>query len=251
MITINGISFRYAKGEKVLRNLTLEIPEGERIVLLGENGSGKTTLMYLLNGVLVPQEGTMVFKGVQYSYKKKALKQLRSSIGFLFSNSDVQLFTPTVWEEIAFGLQQTEMSKSEVEQRVETMLHYFQLKDIAQKLPLLLSDGQKKKVILAAIMALEPEMLMCDEPTAFLDWNGTKALIKELNTMHKNGKTIIMSTHDTDMAYEWASYAIILKNGTVYKAGKKEEVLNDENMYEKCGLKPPYALQANEELKSM
>jgi len=251
LITINELSFKYEQGKEVLKNLSLEIPKGERIALLGENGSGKTTLMYIMNGVLIPQKGSLYFKGGQYSYKKKAIKQLRSSIGFLFSNSDVQLFTPSVWEEIAFGLQQTNMSKGEIEQRVETMLSHFQLHDIAQKLPLQLSDGQKKKVILAAIMALEPEMLMCDEPTAFLDWSGTKALIDELNEMHKNGKTILMSTHDTDMAYQWASYIIVLKDGAVYRYGSKKEVMNDRKIYEECGLRKPYALHANEELKSM
>lgn len=240
IIDIENISFSYSQHEPVLHNFSLLIPKGERIALLGENGSGKTSLMLMLNGILRPQAGCIRFSGNDYRYSKKELRKLRSQIGFLFCNSDIQLFTPSVREEIAFGLQQAGHSRQETDLKVNDMIDRFQLAEIADRLPLQLSDGQKKKVILAAIVALEPEVLLCDEPTSNLDWKGTQALLHELDRLHHKGKTVLMSTHDTDMALDWASYAIVIDKKEVYFAGTAEYLRTQTDLFDRCGLKPPY-----------
>lgn len=211
LLKVDNLNFKYEENCRlILQNLNLEINKGERIALMGANGSGKSTLMRILSGLAKPQSGTLHLSGNQVDFSKKGMKQLRQSIGILFQNADLQLFCPTVWEEIAFGLRNLGYTGDELNTKVEQTLEDFGLKDVAEFPPHHLSGGQKRWVTLAAVDAMSPLVILLDEPFTGLDGYYIERLKQLLDCWSAQGKTLLISIHNSDFARQWCSRILLL-----------------------------------------
>ena len=201
LIELDNITFSYTSEElPVLRDFSLAVEAGECLAVTGDNGAGKTTLFRVLNGLSFPQKGVYRFDGTEITaawLKKQAnAKGFHKRIGYLFQDPEVMLFNASVWEEVAFGPRQLGLAEAEVEARVRDCLALFGLESLAGKAPYHLSGGQKKQVALAAVLALNPEVLILDEPLAGLDKRTRGRLLELLTELRAAGKTLIAATHD-------------------------------------------------------
>ncbi len=227
-------------GTPALDGLSLTIAAGERIVLLGANGSGKSTLLRLLDGLYFPDRGEIEAFGEALSEEgfaddERALA-FRRRVGFVFQNPDVQLFNPTVFDEIAFGPLQMGWPKDEVRRRVAQALEDFAIRDLKDRPPHRLSGGEKKRVALASVLVLEPEVLLFDEPTASLDPQSASHLIDYLVRCHGSGRTVVTATHDLDIVEDIADRCVVLDRGRVIAEGTPHDILRDVALLKRAGL---------------
>jgi cobalt/nickel transport system ATP-binding protein len=205
LIELHNISFAYSPEEPyVFEELSLNIDEGKCLIVKGDNGSGKTTLFRILNGLSFPDKGSYTFDGIEITrkYLKNNVnsKRFHKRIGYLFQNPDIMLFNGKVYDEIAFGPRQMGLSDAEVDKRTRDCMELFDITDLSDKAPYHLSGGQKKKVALAAVMALNPDVIILDEPFAGLDKKVQDFLVSFLEKLKSNGKTLIIATHDEVVA---------------------------------------------------
>lgn len=249
MLKLENICFSYEKQNKILKNISLDIKKGEKTVFLGENGSGKSTLFFLLNGLLKPDSGEIYFNGEKLKYKKKDLENLRKKVGIVFQDPEVQIFAPTVYQEIAYGLQNLDYSNEKIEEKISEISAELNMKKLLEKPCHHLSYGQKKRVTIASILAMEPEILVLDEPTAWLDFKNIKKTLEMIKNLCKREKTLVISTHDIDFAYEVADYIYILNEGKIVKQGTRYEIFEDFNFLKKLNLDVPKILKVKEFLK--
>lgn len=243
IIETNGIVFCYADGTRALSDLTLTLPAGKRIAVLGANGSGKTTLFLCLNGILRPQKGEIFFAGERLRYDKKSLRRLRGRLGIVFQDPEVQLFAANVQQEVAFGPLNLGLAEKEVRQRVRQALALTGIERLAEKAAHMLSYGQKKQVAIASILAMEPDVLVGDEPTAWLDQRHAGKVMELFHKISKQGTTVIISTHDTDLAFSWAEEIILLGEGKLLGKGPPEAVFLEDGLLTAAGLRRPLLLE--------
>lgn len=215
-IELKNITFTYEGEEKpVIKDFNLSVEEGTCLAIMGENGSGKTTLFRILNGLSFPQKGNYIFDGDEITEKylknNQKSKLFHKKIGYLFQNPDVMLFNGTVYDEIAFGPRQMGLIDEEVKARAEDCLKLFDIENLSDKAPYHLSGGQKKKVALAAVMSLNPDVLILDEPFAGFDGKTQEWLMDFLTELKKNEKTIIIATHNPEVANTIADSTIVMK----------------------------------------
>ena len=215
LIELSDITFRYSDEESpVFNHFNFSAERGKCVVIEGENGAGKTTLFRILNGLSFPQQGRYLFDGnlitAKFLKNNRNAKLFHKQIGYLFQNPDVMLFNGTVYDEIAFGPRQMGFSEHEVKKRAEDCMAIFNLKDLAEKAPYHLSGGQKKKVALAAVMALNPELLILDEPFAGLDRKSQDDLMTFLSELKVSGKTILIATHNPAVREKIADIAVVI-----------------------------------------
>ena len=205
MIELKNECYAYGK-EIALRYINLNIQKGESVIIQGPNGCGKSTLIKLLNGIIFPMEGSYTYQG--HEITEKTLKDTRfakwfhQQMGYVFQNADTQLFCGSVEEEIAFGPTQMGLSENEIRQRTEDCLKLFGIEKLRERPPYHLSGGEKRKASLACILSMNPEVLILDEPLAGLDENTQKMLIDFLKKFHVSGKTLIIITHNNQLAKE-------------------------------------------------
>jgi len=237
VIKIRGLNFTYPNNNRVLTDINLDIEKGKKTAILGINGSGKTTLLYHLNGITLPQTGSVEVLNMEV--KKNNLSKIRRQVGFLFDYPDHQLFSTTVYNDIKFGLDNYKYPENEKDQLIRKAAKDLQIEELLNSPPYQLSLGQKKKVAIAGLIVLEPSIIVCDEPFSGLDGYTLLYFKKLLSDWIMQGKTIVFSTHDVDLTYEWADNVIILREGKVLKTGTVEEVLNHEEIYSKAGLTRP------------
>lgn len=240
---LHSISYTYPTGSIALDDINLTIPRNGKIALLGGNGAGKTSLLLHLNGILKPSSGKVIFKNSELRYTRKPLKNIRKEVGLLFYESDHQLFAPTVFEEISLGLANYSKDKDEIRRKVYSVLDDFSLYKLKDHIPHRLSSGQKKLVALAAVMALEPSVLICDEPCAGLDPVHSDMIYDRFETLHRNGTTIIISTHNVEKAYQWADYVLIMDKGKILAAGNTNDVFDRKDIFEQAHLKMPIIVE--------
>ena len=240
IIELNNVSYTYPNGDKAINKIDLAIPKGKKIALLGGNGAGKSTLMLLLNGILKPSNGSLSYKNTAYNYHKKGLRELRANIGLLFPEPDYQLIAPSVYEEISFGLLNKFKDVEIVRKKAAKIIRDFSLETILNKPPHQLSTGQKKRVCLAAVLAMEPELVVCDEPTSNLDPMYSKLIFNYLDLMNKKGKTILISTHDADKAYAWADCIVIMHQGEILEKGIPDVIFEDKELLKEANLNQPF-----------
>ena len=216
LIELQNITFRYEEGEpSVLEEFSLSVKEGSCVIIEGDNGAGKTTLFRILTGLSFPERGEYFFDGTEitkdYLKDNANSKLFHKTIGFLFQSPDVMLFNPRVYDEIAFGPRQMGISDQEVEERVSDCLKMFSLEGLEDKAPYHLSGGQKKRVALASVMALNPDVLMMDEPFAGLDSKTQEWLTGFLRELKAAGKTILIATHSSGLLSEITDEIIEMK----------------------------------------
>ncbi|HLP91013.1 MAG TPA: ABC transporter ATP-binding protein [Nostocaceae cyanobacterium] len=209
-----------------LNGLNLKIPVNKKCALIGQNGCGKTTLFLLANGLYKPQKGCIYWQGKPLKYERQALIDLRQKIGLIFQDPEQQLVAATVEEDISYGLCNLGLPVAEIKTRVEQILAEFDLIELAQKPVHHLSLGQKKRVSIADVMVLKPELLLLDEPTAYLDRLHTRNLINTLKNIHHQGTTILMATHDLDLVYLWADWVFVMDKGKLILEGSPQSIFS-------------------------
>lgn len=225
--------------ESALNGLNLRIPYHKKCALIGQNGCGKTTLFLLANGLYKPQKGSVYWQGKPLKYDRQSLMKLRQQVGLVFQDPEQQLVASTVEEDISYGLCNLGLPTGEIKQRVEQALVEFELTQLAQRPVHHLSLGQKKRVSIADVMVLKPELLLLDEPTAYLDKLHTRKLMATLKKIHADGTTIVMATHDLDLVYRWADWIFVMDRGQLVIEGKPQDVFNQREILEDLQLGVP------------
>ena len=248
IIKVERLKFSYEKGKEILKGIDVEIKKGEKIAVLGNNGSGKTTFFMNLNGVYLFDEGNIYLKGRKIEKNKKDLNYLRENIGIVFQNPDNQIIGSTVYEELSFGLINLGLSKKEIGERIEEISQKLNLKKYLDTPPHYLSGGEKKRVCIGDIVAMNPEIIIFDEPTAELDQLNVKILEEILNDLSIEKKTIILSTHDIDFAFRFADRILVFSDGEIIGDGTSEEIFKDTELLKKANLKKPIVFEIYEEL---
>jgi cobalt/nickel transport system ATP-binding protein len=236
------VTFSYPDGTVALQNLSLALPRGRRVAILGANGSGKSTLFLTLNGILKPAQGRVLLGGQPVRYDRAGLNDLRRRVGLVFQDPDSQLFAASVRQDISFGPINLGLPEAEVRARVEQAVRDTQIEELADRPTHLLSYGQKKRVAIAGVLAMDPEVIVADEPTAGLDPEMTARLLDLLNRLHASGRTLVISTHDVELALAWADEVFVLRRGQLLSAGPPERVFCDQALLRSARLLPPIVL---------
>ncbi|MED4403962.1 ATP-binding cassette domain-containing protein [Metabacillus fastidiosus] len=243
LFSIDQLSHRYADDTIALKSLSLTIKQGKKIALLGNNGAGKSTLFLHLNGILQPTSGKIYFKGKEVAYNRKALLSLRRQVGIVFQDPDSQLFSASVIQDISFGPKNLGLSNEKVLERVEWAMEQTETAVLKDKPTHFLSLGQKKRVAIAGVLAMDPEVIILDEPTAGLDAYYSKQIMNVLNIIQKQQKTIILSTHDVNLAYEWADEVVVMHDGEVLCHSDPVTVFQQEEIIKKAHLDTPWVME--------
>ncbi|WNY28355.1 Vitamin B12 import ATP-binding protein BtuD [Methanimicrococcus stummii] len=249
ILETKNLEFSYPDGTKAIDDISITIPEGKKVSFVGKNGSGKSTLFLLLNGTLKPKSGKVLLDGKEVNYSASGLRELRKKVGIVFQNSDDQLFAPTVYQDIGFGPLNLGYSKEEVGEIVGKMLDHFGLQAIKDKPPHHLSGGQKKRVAIAGVLAMDPDIIILDEPLSNLDPVGADEILDILNELNDLGKTIIISTHDVDLAYKWSDYVYLLADSKLVDEGSSGAVFSKEEQVRNSSLKSPFIFDVYKELE--
>ena len=234
-LELDKVSYHYGDIQ-ALHEVSLNVPRGSKIALMGHNGAGKSTLISLMNGLESPSSGEVRLFGEKIEANQMA--HIRRQVGVVYQDPDDQIFSPTVKEDVAFGPRNMGLSEVDIEQRVQTALGSVGMRPFADRSPFELSYGQKRRVAIAGVLAMQPEVIIMDEPMAFLDPKGRDDLQALLESLHFMGMTIVIATHDVDFAAEWADKIIILKEGRIYAEGGTD-LLFDEQVVREAGLHIP------------
>jgi biotin transport system ATP-binding protein len=244
IIEIENLSHRFADGTMGLKNINLSIPEGAFVVIAGMNGSGKTTLLRHFNGLLLPTGGTVYLSGVSVS---ENLSRSRQMVGMVFQDADSQIVCETVFDDVAFGPENLRLGHGEVEQRVMRALDIVGLLDYKDKSPHLLSGGEKRRLAIAGVLAMEPKVLIFDEPFSSLDYPGVKQVLKQILSFHASGRTILVAAHDLDHVIAYADRLVIMKDGHIVRDGLPAQLLGE---LETFGIRTPSASRLGVKIQS-
>lgn len=240
LFDIKGVSYRYGDKYIGLKDITMQIHSGESLAILGANGSGKSTLLKIMAGLAFPSFGSVTALGkplTQDILSGEFSALFRSKLGFVFQEPDVQIFCPTVWEEIAFGPLQLDIPKNEVMARVDDVLAMLGIQSLRDRQPHHLSGGEKKKVAIASVLSLNPDVLLLDEPTNGLDPRTQVWLFELLAGLRNFKKTVIMATHDLSIVEDLADRVVVLsEDHTVVADSRPAEVLKDKDLLLKVNI---------------
>lgn len=238
ILEVINLNFIYSDGNRALNDLSFSLKKYEIAALVGANGSGKTTLFQNLNGLLKPSSGEVLIKGENINKIKD--KDLYKKVGLVFQNPDDQLFAPTVFEDISYGLINMGIDKKKIKERVCEALDLLKITHLAHKPIQNISFGQKKKVAIAGIICLSPDLLILDEPTAGLDPKGKDDLIEIINQIRSNRKiSVLVSTHSVDIAYSWVDKVLIINSGKIVSEGPPQKTFTDSKILKETSLKQP------------
>ena len=242
--SVRAVSYRYNQ-VPALNGLTMQVARGERVALLGANGSGKSTLLRLLAGLCFPSRGEIQFFGESLTERRLQDEafffNFRRRVGLVFQNPDIQLFNPSVFDEVAFGPLQLRWPRAEIRERVEAALESMGIAHLRDRAPHRLSGGEKKRVALASVLILDPEILLLDEPSAALDPVSQSQILDLLIAWGKGSKTVITATHDLDTLELIADRCYVFGGGRIAGEGTPLSVLHDVPLLERTSLVRPHA----------
>ncbi|MFF6785200.1 ATP-binding cassette domain-containing protein [Streptomyces sp. NPDC012510] len=241
LVSLRGASFAYEDGPAVLSDLDFEVPEGRALALLGRNGSGKTTLMRLLSGGLRPRTGELTVEGQPVRYDRKGLTRLRTTVQLVVQDPDDQLFAASVAQDVSFGPLNLGLPDERVRARVDEALAALDITALADRPTHLLSFGQRKRTAIAGAVAMRPRVLILDEPTAGLDPDGQERLLATLDELRRSGTTVVMATHDVDLALRWADDAALLTPSGA-RTGPVATMLARTDLLQQAGLRLPWGV---------
>lgn len=236
ILTLQNVTLTYPGAVTALKNLSVTFASGRRTAVMGRNGSGKTSLFALLNGLQRPQSGEILFAGAPLSYDRGSLLKLRQAVGMVFQDPEHQLFSASLYEDVSFGPMNLGLPEAEVRSRVERALELLDLTALLERPVHDLSFGQKKRACIAGILAMQPAVIVLDEPFAGLDAVMTHDLIATLGDLGRDGVTLIVATHDVDFARNWADEIIVLREGELLSQGNALEVLQGSAVQRELGM---------------
>ena len=236
-LRFDDVHYRYPNGYEALCGVSFRITHGEKVALVGANGAGKSTLLLHTNGLLMPSQGEVVMGGITLT---------RRTLPLVFQDSDNQLFMPTVEEDVAFGPANMRLEPEEIRRRVTEALDAVGALDLREASPFRLSGGQKKRVAIATVLAMEPSVLVMDEPTSNLDPRARRRII---DLIRRFSHTTLVATHDMEMVLDLCDRTIVMKEGRIVADGSTRHVFGDLALLEECGLEQPCELRMKRALK--
>lgn len=240
VVEADKLGYAYPDGTQALRGISFRVPQGEAVALVGENGAGKSTLLGHFTGCLLPSSGSLSVCGIRL--EEKNLCAVRRAVGMVFQNPDDQLFMPTVFEDVAFGLRNLGLPEGELEKKAMGALGTVGAAHLRARPPYRLSQGEKRAAAIAGVLAMEPDILVMDEPTSNLDPLSRRRLIGLLKTF---GHTMVIATHDLDFALELCPRTIVIHGGGITADGPSREVFGDEALLAKSSLERPPSLRGH------
>ena len=243
-LRFDDVHYRYPNGYEALCGVSFRITHGEKVALVGANGAGKSTLLLHTNGLLIPSQGEVVMGGIKLT--RRTLPLVRQSVGLVFQGSDNQLFMPTVEEDVAFGPSNMRLEPEEIRRRVTEALDAVGALHLRGASPFRLSGGQKKRVAIATVLAMEPSVLVMDEPTSNLDPRARRQII---DLIRRFSHTTLIATHDMEMVLDLCDRTIVMKEGRIVADGSTRHVFGDLALLEECGLEQPCELRMKRALK--
>jgi cobalt/nickel transport system ATP-binding protein len=238
IVEVKNLRHVYPDGTEALRSVSFRITHGESVAIIGANGAGKSTLLLHLNGHLIPTEGSIRIG--DFPLTRATLPEIRRTVGMVFQNPDDQLFMPTVYDDVAFGPLNLGFPREEVEQRVQDALEQVGAAHVKSKAPYHLSGGEKKRVAIATVLSMSPDILVMDEPTSGLDPCARRQLMQLLKEFHH---TKIFTSHDLDMVLDVCERTIVLHEGAVMADGPTREIFANERLLQECRLEKPLSMQ--------
>ncbi len=244
-----NLSFTYHDGTEALKNVNIQIKKGEKIAIMGPNGAGKSTLFSHFNGLTEPTSGHVEVEGEKIIFEREELLKVRQKVGIVFQDPNDQLFAPTVKEDVAFGPMNLGLEYEEVEKRIKESLEMVGMSGFEDKTPHHLSGGQQKRVAIAGIVAMRPDIMILDEPTAGLDPEGVDKVLDILNNLNKEGMSIVISSHDIEMVNQFADRIFVLYDGEIIAEGDKNQIFSDKELLKKAHLKAPITTEILYNLK--
>jgi cobalt/nickel transport system ATP-binding protein len=238
LIETRDLCYSYPHSVRALEGINFIAPRNARIAVIGSNGAGKSTLFKHFNGIFKPTSGSVLIRGEPIT--KANIREVRKFVGIVFQNADDQIFSPTVEQDVAFGPTNLGLDKETVHHRVHEALKIVGIEELAERVPHHLSGGEKKRVAIAGVIAMEPEVLVLDEPTAGLDPQGVHDLIGFINSLSKKyGMTVIFSTHDVSLVAEVADYIYVMNKGRFVAEGTVEQIFMQPDMLKSMRLDVP------------
>ena len=244
-----NLSFTYHDGTEALKNVNIQIKKGEKIAIMGPNGAGKSTLFSHFNGLTEPTSGHVEVEGEKIIFEREELLKVRQKVGIVFQDPNDQLFAPTVKEDVAFGPMNLGLEYEEVKKRIKESLEMVGMSGFEDKTPHHLSGGQQKRVAIAGIVAMRPDIMILDEPTAGLDPEGVDKVLDILDNLNKEGMSIVISSHDIEMVNQFADKIFVLYDGEIIAEGDKNQIFSDKELLKKAHLKAPITTEILYNLK--
>lgn len=251
ILEAQGVHYQYPDGTRALAGVDLAVGRGERLAIMGANGAGKSTLFLCFNGVLKPQQGTVLLDGRPVEYSPKGLPALRQRVGVVFQDPDNQLFSADVYGEISFGPMNLGLPEDEARERVEAVMRELNIGALADKPVHLLSGGQKKLIAIADVLVMRPDVILLDEPAAALDPYHAGLVDGIIDGLCEKGMTVIISTHDVNRALLWADSVALLDAGRVLARSKPLEIFGDPDLLRQANLAKPPVLVLYEALREL
>ena len=245
LIEVKNLSYTYRNGPRALDGVTLSIGSGERVALMGPNGAGKSTLFQMFNGLLEPDQGVVIVDGLPVV--REHFGAVRRRVGMVFQDSDDQLFNATVYREIAYGLANLGLPADELDATVKWALDVVDMRDFIDKTPFNLSGGEKKRIALASVLAMKPQILVLDEPTNARDPLGSTKLLALLNKLNRDlGITLVFATHDVDIVPQLADRVLLMERGALRLNGTPAQAFRDGTLLRRLSLRRPYIAELAE-----
>ncbi|MGL6105618.1 energy-coupling factor ABC transporter ATP-binding protein [Romboutsia sp.] len=249
MFKINNLTYQYEKNAIALNNINMDFSKGDVIGIIGSNGSGKSTLFMNLMGILQPSKGEIYFKDKEIKYTKKGLLNLRKNVGIVFQDPEKQIFYSKVYDDIAFALRNLGIDEATIKIRIEKALKAVNGIDFINKPVHFLSYGQKKRVAIASVIAMENEIVLLDEPTAGLDPVSTRLIVDIIKGLKNHNIKIVISSHDMNLIYEICDYVYVLNKGNLTACGSTEEVFVNEEELNSAGLELPWLVKLHKNIE--
>ncbi len=249
VVKTENLSYTYADGTEALKGVDIDIKKGEKLAIMGANGSGKSTFFLHLNGVLKPKTGKVYINGESIDYSRKGLLAVRKKVGIVFQDPDNQLFSANVVQEISFGVLNLGFSEDEARQKVDKIIDELNIGSFKDKPTHFLSGGQKKRVAIADILVMEPDIVILDEPASALDPKHARMIDSIVDDLSERGITVILSTHDVERALIWADRVVLFHEGKIISEGTPEEIFSQDALLNVTNLEKPTVMRIFEDLQ--
>lgn len=248
MFRVNNLTYKYDKNNEALKSISMDLSNGNIVGIIGSNGSGKSTLFMNLMGILKPTGGNIFYNNNKIIYSKKGLYNLRKKVGIVFQDPEKQIFYSRVYDDIAFSLRNIGLEENEVEKRVRKSLDLVNAIDLIDKPVHFLSYGQKKRVAIASVIAMDNEVVLLDEPTSGLDPMSTNAIVEIITKLSEIGVKVVISSHDMDLIYNICDYIYVLSKGEIKIEGDCKEVFNETEKIIESGLNIPWLVKVHKNM---